>query len=78
MSIPDPCRSDIGYQCIAAAYIMFLYFGVNYKYKDGIRLATVTGYVLVINTLFTLYGFKPQIEPLNPNNLVGIIIINNK
>ena len=49
---------------------------MNYKNIDHIRSATVSGYEVAINALFTLCGFKPDIEPSNPNNLGGIIIIN--
>ena len=55
---------------------MFLYFGMNYKNKETIRSSTVTQYSVAINALFTLRSFKPPIEPSNPNNLGGIIIIN--
>ena len=78
MGVPDPCGNDVGYQRIAAVYIMFLYFGMNYKNKETIRSSTVTQYSVAINALFTLRGFKPPIEPSNPNNLGGIIIINRK
>ena len=78
MCVPDPCGNDVGYQRIAAVYIMFLYFGMNYKNKVNIRTVTVSGYAVAVNTLFTLKGFKPPIESSNPNNLGGIIIINRK
>ena len=54
MDVPDPCGNDYGYQRIAAVYIMFLYFGMNYKNIENIRSATVSGYAVAINTLFTL------------------------
>ena len=69
MDFPDPCGNDYGYQRIAAVYIMFLYLGMNYKNIENIWTATVSGYAVAINTLFTLCGFKPPIESLNPNNL---------
>ena len=79
MEVPDPCGDDRYYQYITGVYIMFLYFGMNYKNIETIRSSTVSQYAVAINALFTLRGFRPPIEPTNSkNNLGGIIITNRK
>ncbi len=45
---------------------------------NGLRADTLQGYASAIGTLFTLRGFKPQIDISEPNNLGGIIITNRK
>ena len=44
MNLPDPCGDDAEYELLAAIYIKFLQFGVNYTNKDGLRAQTLGGY----------------------------------
>ena len=77
-NIPDPCGPNPGYICIAAIYIMYCLHGCNCRNKDGLHADTLQGYALAIGTMFTLQGFNPPVDILDPNNLGGIIITNCK
>ena len=54
MNVADPCGDDDEYKMLAAIYIKFLQFGVNYTNKDGLRAQTLTGYANAISNLFKL------------------------
>jgi hypothetical protein len=69
MGMPDPCRSNVGYQRIVAIYIKYLQSGVNYYNKNNLRSATLCGYTTTINTLFELQNYRLPI-------MAGVIINN--
>ncbi len=78
MNMPDPCGSDPGFERIVGIYIKFLQYGVNYTNKDGLRAQTLVGYANAIRTLFDLRGFRSPVDPSDPTNTGGILIINHK
>ena len=78
VGVKDPCGNEPGYKRIVGIYIRFLQYGVNYTNKDGLRAATLVGYAKAISILFTLQGFPSPVNPSDPNNAGGIIIMNHK
>ena len=57
---------------------MFLQYGVNYTNKDGLHATALVGYTKAISILFTLQGFPSPVDPSDPKNTGGIIIMNHK
>ena len=78
MNLSDPCGDDTEYELLAAIYIKFLQFGVNYTNKDGLRAQTLGGYATAISNLFKFRGFRTPIDTSDPNNYGGILIANHK
>ena len=78
MNVTDPCGDDTEYEYLAAIYIKFLQFGVNYTNKDGLPEQTLVGYANAILNLFKLRGFRPPIDLSDPNNYGGTLIVNHR
>ena len=78
MDIKDPCGNDPGYKKIVGMYIGFLQYGVNYTNKYGLRAAILAGYAKAVNTLFTLRGFTSPVDLSDPENWVGMKIMNHQ
>ncbi len=75
MGIPDPCRSNVGYQRIMTIYIN-LQTRVNYYNKNNLHSTTLHGYAMAINMLFKLHKYRLLINFHDDNNMAGVIINN--
>ena len=78
MGILDPCGSEPGYKRTVGICIKFLQYGVNYTKKDGLRAATLVRYPKAILIIFAIQGITSPVNPSDPNNTGGIIIMNHK
>ena len=78
MNMEDPCGDATEYKLLAAIYIKFLQFGVNYTNKDGLQAQTLVGYANAISNLFKLQGFRSPIDLSDPDDYGGTLIINHK
>ena len=78
MDIKEPCSDDPTMEFLVGTYIGFLQYGVNYTNKDGLRAATLAGYAKAVNKLFTLCGLTAPVNLSDPENWMGMKIMNHQ